>query len=122
MQRDEVSQKIIVAVLGQDKSEGRNIANSNKARLPFLPKILHLLRTTKSRSHQITAKMLKLQIPKDQVLQRMKKEGIEERSSLLSASNCSNLGGWSQRTLEEWKQTCFTSLDSIVRKSVGQSV
>jgi hypothetical protein len=28
--------------------------------------------------------MLKLQIPKDQVLQRMKKEGIEERSSLLS--------------------------------------
>jgi hypothetical protein len=54
MQRDEVSQ-IIVAVLGQDKSEGpSNIANSRPGFHFF--KILHLLRTTKSRSHHNTAR------------------------------------------------------------------
>jgi hypothetical protein len=80
MQREEVSQKIIVAVLGQDKSEGpSNIANSNKDQASISSKNTSSLTDDEESLASQYRKMLKLQIPKDQVLQRMKKEGIEEK-------------------------------------------
>jgi hypothetical protein len=80
MQRDEVSQKIIVAVLGQDKPEGRsNIAASKKDQASTSSKKSSSLTDDEESLASQYRKMLKLQIPKDQVLQRMQKEGIEEK-------------------------------------------
>jgi hypothetical protein len=118
MQRDEVSQKIIVAVLGQDKSEGpSNIANSIRPGFHFFQK-LHLLRTTKSRSHPIPQRCSSFN--SNQVLQRMKKEGIEEKIIVAVVGVKLQQSGAVETKDDSWKQTCFTSLDSIVRKSVGQ--
>jgi hypothetical protein len=80
MQHDDVSKKIIVAVLGQDKSEGRsNISDSNKDNASLSSKKSSSLTDDEESLASQYRKMLKLQIPKDQVLQRMKKEGIEEK-------------------------------------------
>jgi hypothetical protein len=52
MQRDEYLKKIIVSVLGQDKIKDRRILPTPiRPGFHFFQKILHLLRTTKSRSH-----------------------------------------------------------------------
>jgi hypothetical protein len=97
MQRDEVSQKIIVAVLGQDSRRTVEYCQLNKTRLPFLPKTSSLTDDEESLASQYRKDAQASD--SNQVLQRMKKEGIEERSSLLSlASNCSNLGLSKPRT------------------------
>lgn len=80
MQRDEVSQKIIVAVLGQDEPKERPIiSDSNQDHASLSSKKISSLTDDEESLASQYRKMLKLQIPKDQVLQRMQKEGIKEK-------------------------------------------